>query len=70
MDNSKRGIVPIVPCTIICKFDSPSTKDNIKRMSRIPYDSAVGSIMYVMTYTRSDVAYVNSLASSYQSNPR
>ena len=26
-------------------------------MAKIPYRSAVGRIMYVMTYTRADIAY-------------
>ena len=39
------------------------------RMSRIPYASAVGSIMYAMLCTRPDVAYALSMTSRYQSDP-
>ncbi|XP_070005759.1 secreted RxLR effector protein 161-like [Nicotiana sylvestris] len=38
-------------------------------MSRIPYTSAVGAIMYTMTCTRPDVAYALGVTSRYQANP-
>ena len=38
-------------------------------MSRIPYASVVGSIMYAMTCTWPDVACALSLVSRYQANP-
>ncbi|PKI65886.1 hypothetical protein CRG98_013706 [Punica granatum] len=38
-------------------------------MSRIPYASAIGSIMYAMLCTRPDVSYALSMTSRYQSNP-
>ncbi|TLX69409.1 Ty1/Copia family ribonuclease HI [Labilibacter sediminis] len=38
-------------------------------MSRVPYASAIGSIMYAMTCTRPDVAYALSMVSRYQGNP-
>ena len=38
-------------------------------MSRVPYASAVGSIMYAMTCTRSDVAYSLGVVSRYQYDP-
>ena len=39
-------------------------------MSKIPYASAIGSIMYAMVCTRPDVAYALSMCSRYQSSPR
>ena len=38
-------------------------------MSKIPYASAIGSIMYVMLCTRPDVSYALSITSRYQSDP-
>jgi len=38
-------------------------------MSKVPYASAVGSIMYAMICTRPDVSYALSVASRYQANP-
>ncbi|KAL0451627.1 UNVERIFIED_CONTAM: hypothetical protein Slati_1140800 [Sesamum latifolium] len=41
------------------------TDEELKRMSDIPYASAVGSIQYVVQCTRSDVAYALSVTSRY-----
>ena len=38
-------------------------------MSKIPYASAIGSIMYAMLCTRPDVSYALSMTSKYQSDP-
>ncbi|XP_057788404.1 secreted RxLR effector protein 161-like [Salvia miltiorrhiza] len=38
-------------------------------MTRVPYASAIGSIMYAMLCTRPDVAHALSVTSRYQSNP-
>ena len=38
-------------------------------MSKFPYLSAVGSLMYVMMCTRLDICHVVGMASRYQSNP-
>ena len=42
--------------------------DEQERMSRVPYASAIGSIMYAMICTRLDVSYALSVMSRYQSN--
>ena len=44
-----------------------SLKD--EEMSRVLYASAVGSLIYVMAYSRSDLAYAVSTASQFISNP-
>ncbi|GJV98037.1 retrotransposon protein, putative, ty1-copia subclass [Tanacetum coccineum] len=38
-------------------------------MKKVPYASAVGSIMYVVRCTRPDVAFAQNLVSRYQQNP-
>nr|GEY67007.1 hypothetical protein [Tanacetum cinerariifolium] len=38
-------------------------------MSRVPYASVVGSIMYAMTCTRPDVSFALSMVSRHQQNP-
>ena len=47
----------------------PSTTDERDRMSKIPYASALGSIMYAMLCTQPDVSYALSVTSRYQSDP-
>ena len=37
-------------------------------MAKVPYASAIGSLMYAMLCTRSDIAYVVSVTSRFQSN--
>ncbi|KAL0283924.1 UNVERIFIED_CONTAM: Retrovirus-related Pol polyprotein from transposon TNT 1-94 [Sesamum angustifolium] len=50
----------------LSKKQSSKTDEEIKRMSDISYASAVGSIQYVVQYTRPDVAYALSMMSRYQ----
>ena len=38
-------------------------------MRRVPYASAVGSLMYAMLCTRPDICYEVGIVSRYQSNP-
>jgi len=38
-------------------------------MSKVPYASAVGSLMYTMVYTRLDIAHVVGVVSRYMKNP-
>jgi len=69
MHDSKKGFLPMSPGTILSKTQCPSTTDEQKRMSEIPYASAIGSIMYAMICTRPDVSFALSVTSRYQSYP-
>ena len=53
----------------LSKTQCPMTQDERDRMSKIPYASAIGSIMYAMLCTRLDVSYALSITSRYQSDP-
>ena len=53
----------------LSKTQCPSTHDERERMSKIPYASAIGSIMYAMLCTRPDIACALSMTSRYQSDP-
>ncbi|KAI3504355.1 hypothetical protein L1887_32956 [Cichorium endivia] len=68
MENSKKGELPIQSNAKLSKTHSPSTNEEIAEMSRVPYASAVGSIMYAMTCTRPDVSFALSMVSRYQGN--
>jgi len=39
-------------------------------MSKVPYASTVGSLMYAMVYTRADIAHEMGVVSKYMNNPR
>ena len=69
MDQSKKGFLPISHGISLSKSMCPQTQDERDRMSKIPYASAIGSIMYAMICTRPDVSYALSITSRYQSNP-
>ena len=68
MENSKRGMVPLRHGIHLSKAMSPKTPEERSRMSRIPYASAIGSLMYAMLCTRPDIAQAVSVTSRYQSN--
>ncbi|GKB46168.1 hypothetical protein Tco_0896921 [Tanacetum coccineum] len=69
MENSKRGTIPMQEKLKLSKSDGASTPAEIRRMSRVPYASAVGSIMYVVRCTHPDVAFAQNITSRYQQNP-
>ncbi|KAL0361551.1 UNVERIFIED_CONTAM: Secreted RxLR effector protein [Sesamum radiatum] len=66
MEHSKRGLLPMRHGIKLSNKQSPKTDEELKRMSNIPYASAVGSIQYVVQCTRLDVVYALSVTSRYQ----
>ena len=46
-----------------------STPEEVALMKKVPYASAVGSIMYAVRCTRPDVAFAQNMTSHYQQNP-
>ena len=69
MQDSKRGLLPMSHGIKLSKSQCPTTKDERERMDKIPYASAIGSIVYVMLCTRPDVSYALSMTSRFQSDP-
>ena len=69
MENSKKGNVPIHHSVKLSKSQCPGSDQEQDQMSRVPYASAIGSIMYAMICTRPDVSYALSMVSRYQENP-
>ena len=47
----------------------PQSDDEVDYMSRVPYSSAVGSLMYAMVCSRLDLSYAVSAVSRYMANP-
>ena len=47
----------------------PTTNKERKYMSKVPYSSVVGSLMYAMVCTRPDLAHEISVLSRFISNP-
>ena len=47
----------------------PKSPEEKEQMSKVPYSSAIGSLMYAMMCTCPDICYVVGLATRFQSNP-
>nr|GFA16674.1 Gag/Pol protein [Tanacetum cinerariifolium] len=69
MENSKCGSIPMQEKLKLSKSQGASTPVELKCMQNVPYDSAVGSIMYDVRCTRPDVAFVQNVTSRFQQNP-
>ena len=48
----------------------PKTVEEKNEMSKVPYSSAIESLMYATICTRPDIYFAIGLISGYQSNPR
>lgn len=59
----------MLPNTHLTTKDSPTTPEAHAAMSDIPYINAVGSLMYLATSTRPDIAYTVSKLACFNSNP-
>ena len=53
----------------LSKDQYPKIPVEIENMKAVPYASAVGSLMYAMLCTKSDICFVVGIVSRYQSNP-
>nr|ABA96191.1 retrotransposon protein, putative, Ty1-copia subclass [Oryza sativa Japonica Group] len=53
----------------ILALQCASTDEDVEYMSRVPYSSAVGSLMYAMVCSRPDLSHAMSLVSRYMANP-
>ena len=55
MQEAKKGQQPSIAGLNLSLDDCPKTSEEKKYMSRVPYASAVGSLMYAMFCTRPDI---------------
>ena len=69
MEDSKRGNLPTCHGIKLSNEQCPHTSSDRERTIRIPYASAIGSIMYAMLCTRLDASNALSITSRYQTNP-
>ncbi|CAD6232026.1 unnamed protein product [Miscanthus lutarioriparius] len=60
---------PIAPHFKLSALQCASTDEDFEYMSRVPYSSAVGSLMYAMVCSRPDLSYAMSLISRYMADP-
>jgi hypothetical protein len=69
MDGAKSVSTPLGSHFRLTKDQSPKTDKEKAYMSKVPYASAIGSLMYAMVCTRPDIAHAMGVVSRYMSNP-
>ncbi|GKC90263.1 hypothetical protein Tco_1150912 [Tanacetum coccineum] len=69
MENSKKRYTPMIEKHVYRKSQGAQTPSEVQHMRRVPYASAIGSIMYAVRCTRPDVAFAQNLCSRFQQNP-
>ncbi|CAH9113366.1 unnamed protein product [Cuscuta europaea] len=69
MDKAKEVSSPLTTNFRLTDKDFPSSEKKIEEMDRVPYASAVGSLMYAMVCTGPDIAHAVGVVSRFLSNP-
>ena len=69
MEGGKAISTPLPPYAKLSHDDCPQMDVETAEMSRIPYATAVGSLMYAMVATRPNLAHAIGVVSRYMSNP-
>ena len=69
MQNCKPGNTPVAKGDKFSLSQCPKSNLEIQEMQKIPYASAIGSLMYAQVCTRPDIAYIVGMLGRYLSNP-
>ncbi|KAG8476762.1 hypothetical protein CXB51_030053 [Gossypium anomalum] len=69
MQNCRPGNTPVAKGDKFSLTQCPKSNLEIQEMQKIPYASAVGSLMYAQVCTRQDIAYIVGMLGRYLSNP-
>lgn len=69
MQNCKPVSTPLAAYFRLSTALSPQSEEEKEHMSRVPYASAVESIMYAMVCTRTDISHAVSVVSRFMGNP-
>ena len=70
MTSAKPICTPLIASTRLSGCKTTQSESKKEYMSRVPYASVVGSLMYAMVCTRLDLAQEVSVVNRYMSNPR
>ena len=68
MENAKAINTPLPGHLKLTKAMYPNTYEEEDKMSKVPYASTVGSLMYAMVCTRLDIAHAMGVVSRYMSH--
>ena len=69
MNEAKPVSTPLGSHFKLSKEQSPKTEEERDHMSKVPYASAIGSLMYAMVCTRPDIAHAVGVVSRFMSRP-
>lgn len=69
MSEAKPIPIPLDQQHKLDKTMSPTTEDDINKMKNIPYQNAIGTLMYLAIATRPDIAHAVSYLSQFNNNP-
>ena len=69
MEDARSVSSPLASHFKLSKQQSPVTEDELAYMDKIPYASAIGSLMYAMVCTRPDIAHAVGVVSRFMSTP-
>jgi hypothetical protein len=67
--NAKPVSTPLAPHFKLSAKQCAETDADLEYMSKVPYSSAVGSLIYAMVCSRSDLSHAMSVVARYMSNP-
>lgn len=68
MKEYKKGFVHMQHVTVLSKIRCPGSTKELDRMSRVPYASTIGTIMYAKICTRPNISYALNMVSRFQAN--
>ena len=69
MQDCKPGDIPVIKGDKFSLSQCPKNDLEVKEMQKIPYASAIGSLMYAHVCTRPDMAFIIGILGRYLSNP-
>ena len=69
MSDCKPVGTPMAPGSKLSSDQSPQSADEKAEMENVPYINAVGSLMYLATMTRPDIAFTVGVLARFNSNP-
>ena len=70
MKNAKFVSTPLPGHLKLTKEMCLKAQEEEDKMSKVPYASVVGSLMYAMVYTRLDIAHIVGVVSRYCNTPK
>ncbi len=69
MESCHPNVIPAEPGLPLSRAMAPQTKEEESSMKDVPYQNAVGALLYLSTTTRPDIAYAVSKVARFNQNP-